>query len=73
MDINVDLKTRCHVNTNEEGDRFVGIKADTTDAVVYFPVGYQLPDERRALRLDILHLFQVLSEFTESEIGRAHV
>lgn len=66
MDINVDLKTRCHVNTNEEGDRFVGIKADTTDAVVYFPVGYQLPEDRRMLRQDILHLFQVLSEFTES-------
>lgn len=66
MDITVDLKKRCHVNTNEEGDRFVGIKADTTDAVVYFPVGYQLPNDRRKLRQDILHLFQFLSEFTES-------
>ena len=62
----MDLKTRCHVNTNNEGDRFVGIKADTTDAVVYFPVGYQLPDDRRQLRQDILHLFQILSEFTDN-------
>ncbi len=66
MDITVDLKNRCRVNTNDEGDRFVGIKADTTDAVVYFPVGYQLPDDRRQLRQDILHLFQILSEFTDN-------
>lgn len=64
----LDLIKRCHVNTNEEGDRFVGIKADTTDAVVYFPVGYQLPDNQAQLQRDILHLFQVLSEFTDNNI-----
>ena len=24
-----DIKKHCHVNTNEDGDRFVGIKADS--------------------------------------------
>lgn len=59
------LRKKCHINTNEEGDRFVGVKADTEDAVVYFPVGYQLPDDEMGIKRDILHLFQVLSEFTD--------
>lgn len=66
MDNTVSLINRCHVNTNEEGDRFVGIKADTDDAVVYFPIGYQLPKDERQLRQEILQLFQVLSEFTDN-------
>ena len=45
MEISTELlKSKCHVNTNEEGDRFVGIKADSENAMVYFPMGYQLPD-----------------------------
>lgn len=67
MDKEKELIERCHVNTNEEGDRFVGIKADTSDAVVYFPMGYQLPDDKRQIRQDILHLFSVLAEFTEQK------
>ena len=60
------LRKRCHINTNEEGDRFVGIKADAEDAAVYFPVGYQLPDDEMDLRRDVLHLFHVLAEFTDA-------
>lgn len=66
MNLNAGLKSRCHVNTNEEGDRFVGVKADTEDAVVYFPVGYQLPETNEEVKQDVLHLFQVLSEFTDT-------
>lgn len=65
MEKESDLRKRCHINTNEEGDRFVGVKADTEDAVVYFPVGYQLPDDEMDLKRDVLHLFQVLAEFTD--------
>lgn len=65
MEKELTLRQRCHINTNEEGDRFVGVKADTTDAVVYFPVGYQLPDDEIDLKRDVLHLFQVLAEFTD--------
>ena len=39
-----DIKKHCHVNTNEDGDRFVGIKADSDNAMVYFPIGYELPE-----------------------------
>ena len=24
-----DIRNRCHVNSNEDGDRFVGVKADS--------------------------------------------
>ena len=65
MEVNAELlKNKCHVNTNEVGDRFVGIKADSYNAMVYFPMGYQLPDTEHELRRDILHLISVLSEFT---------
>jgi hypothetical protein len=58
------LKSRCHVNTNEDGDRFVGIKTDSENAMVYFPIGYKLPSTDHECRRDILHLISVLSEFT---------
>ena len=32
-----DITKHCHVNSNEDGDRFVGIKADSDNAMVYFP------------------------------------
>ena len=62
-----DLADHCHVNSNEDGDRFVGIKADSDNAMVYFPIGYQLPETDAEIRTDIKHLIQVLSEFTTKD------
>lgn len=62
-----DIKKHCHVNSNEDGDRFVGIKADSENAMVYFPIGYEVPDTDAEIRMDIKHLIQVLSEFTTKE------
>ena len=62
-----DIKKHCHVNTNEDGDRFVGIKADSDNAMVYFPIGYELPETDAEIRTDIKHLIQVLSEFTTKD------
>ena len=31
MDLEKNIRERCHVNTNEDGDSFVGVKADTSD------------------------------------------
>lgn len=59
-----DIKEHCHVNTNEDGDRFVGIMADADNAMVYFPLGYELPKTDREIRKDIMNLIRVLSEFT---------
>lgn len=65
MDLDARLLDRCHINKNDEGDRFVGIKADSENAMVYFPVGYQLPETDQEIRRDILHLISVLAEFTD--------
>jgi len=62
-----DITKHCHVNSNEDGDRFVGIKADSDNAMVYFPIGYQLPETDAEIRTDIKHLIQILSEFTTKE------
>lgn len=62
-----NIRNRCHVNSNEDGDRFVGVKADSDQAMVYFPIGYQLPDTDQEIRTDIKHLIQVLSEFTSKQ------
>lgn len=67
------LKDRCHVNTNDDGDRFVGIKADSENAMVYFPIGYQLPETEQDIRRDILHLISVLSEFTAKDDRVLHM
>ena len=67
MNKSFDLRKSCHVNTNEDGDRFVGVKADQKNAIVYFPLGYQLPDDDRLLRRDIRILFGILSAFNYKE------
>lgn len=59
-----DIRKHCHINSNEEGDRFVGVKADSENAMVYFPIGYELPQTDNEIRADIKHLIRVLAEFT---------
>lgn len=67
MDLQKNIRERCHVNKNDEGDRFVGVKADTDDAVIYFPIGYQLPPDDDDLRADINNLFYVLAAFMKED------
>lgn len=62
-----NIRDRCHINSNEDGDRFVGVKADSDQAMVYFPIGYQLPETDQEIRTDIKNLIQVLSEFTSKQ------
>lgn len=67
MNLQKSLRERCHVNTNSEGDNFVGVKADTEDATVYFPIGYRLPTNDANLRADIDNLFYVLATFMKED------
>ena len=65
-----NLRGICHVCKNDDGDRFVGIKADADSVAVYFPLGYQLPpvtENERDLRRDITHLIFVLAAFTDQK------
>lgn len=66
---NFELKKCCYVNTNLENDRFVGIKIDTGEIKVCFPIGYQLPESENDIKKDILHLIHILSEFSNKEEG----
>lgn len=59
------IREHCHINQNGDGDRFVGVKADSNNAMIYFPMGYELPAQDDELRRDIKNLFQVLATFTE--------
>lgn len=60
-----NLREHCHVNTNDEGDRFVGVKADSDNVVIYFPMGYELATADDELKRDIKNLFNVLATFTD--------
>ncbi len=59
------LREHCHINQNGDGDRFVGVKADSNNAMIYFPMGYELPAQDDELRRDVKNLFQILATFTE--------
>lgn len=67
MDLQKNIRDLCHVNTNDDGDSFVGVKADTDDAIIYFPIGYQLPANDDDLRVDINNLLGVLAAFMKED------
>lgn len=67
MDLGLNLKVRCHVNKNGDGDRFVGVRADKNNAMVFFPMGYRLPDSEEDIREDILKLIEIISTFNDSK------
>ena len=67
------LKERCHIDTDEDGDCFVGVKADSNDTIVYFPLGYELPLNEQEIRRDIQFLFRILATFTTKEDRVLHM
>lgn len=72
-EFDLSLVKHVHVNKNGDGDRFVGIKAESNEAMVYFPIGYRIPESEDAIRQDILRLITVLSEFTERKDRVLHM
>jgi len=58
---NFKLRDHCHIATNESNDRFVGIKIDSMNVAIHFPIGYCLPLDDEELRRDIKNLINVLS------------
>jgi len=67
------LREHCHIDSNEDGDRFVGVKADSTNAMIYFPLGYELPADDDELRRDVKNLFMVLAAFTNKNDRVLHM
>jgi hypothetical protein len=68
-----NLREHCHVNTNEVDDRFVGVKVDSDNALIYFPLGYELPTKENDLKRDIRNLFHVLAIFTDKNDRVTHM
>lgn len=62
-----DLKNLCYVNTNENENRFVGIKIENGKPIVYFPLGYNLSNNDKLIRKDIRSLINILMIFTDKE------
>lgn len=70
----LSLHDLCRVNTNIENDTFVGIKAVNGNLSVNFPLGYNLSNNDKELRKDILLLMNILSKNTDrkdSEINQS--
>lgn len=61
------LLYQCRVDTNEEGDNFVGIRSDGETIEVCFPLGYNLGDTQEEQKKDIQTLIRVLSRFSSSK------
>ena len=61
----------CHVDKNDDGDRFVGLKSIDDNGhqvvMVYFPCGYNLPSDEIGIRNDIINLFRILADFSKGE------
>lgn len=61
----IDIKSRCRVNSNYERDTFVGLKCEDGDISIHFPIGYHVSEENKELRKDIMLLFSTLAANTE--------
>lgn len=59
------IRDRCHVNTNQDSDSFVGIKCTNGNISINFPLGFHLAEDDKELRKDIRLLLRVLASSTE--------
>lgn len=58
-----NLLSKCHINTNKDGDTFVGIRVIDGDISICFPLEYRLADDDKHIRKDIINLISVLNRF----------
>lgn len=61
----LDIRSRCSVNTNKEADTFVGIKCDDGDISINFPIGFEISNDDKGLKKDIMLLLSVLAKNAE--------
>lgn len=62
-----NIKDHCHINTDLDIDTFVGIKENTNDFKVFFPMGYHLSRLEKEVKIDIRILLNVLLKNTKKE------
>lgn len=63
----MNLIDKCHINSNQDGDTFVGIQGTNEDLKVCFPLGYRLEKNDKNVRKDIINLISVLANFTDKK------
>lgn len=61
----IDIRSKCRVNSNREMDTFVGLRCDDGDISINFPMGYHISEDNKELRKDIILLFTTLTANTE--------
>ncbi|MEW9053445.1 MAG: hypothetical protein AB2392_19960, partial [Neobacillus sp.] len=61
------LLSKCHINTNKDGDTFVGIQVHEGDISIFFPLGYRLSEDEKHIRKDIINLISVLNRFDDNK------
>ena len=52
---NNNLRNRCRVATQEDGDNFIGIKVKVDEVIVNFPLGFQISETDSEIRNDIFY------------------
>ena len=55
-----NLKEICTVSSNTLGDNYVGIKFYEDEVKVYFPLGYEIPNENSECRKSIINLMKTI-------------
>lgn len=61
----IELSEICHVNSNMDEDTFVGVKLSNGIPNVSFPLGYNLSDDEKGIRQDILQLISILKNLAD--------
>lgn len=65
--MNNGLFKRCHINSNYDGDKFVGIKKDENLYQISFLLGFRLSENEKEVRRDIILLMNILAKFMNSK------
>lgn len=68
------IRSKCQINTNRDTDTFVGIKCDSGEISIHFPLGFHISDDDNELRKDIMLLINTIASSTgkkESELIQA--
>ena len=55
------LRDICYVSTNYSDDNYVGIKFLEDEVKIFFPIGYEIPDDNSECRKSIISLIKTIS------------
>ena len=55
------LRDICYVSTNYSDDNYVGIKFLEDEIKIFFPIGYEIPDDNSECRKSIINLIKTIS------------